>query len=80
MNKKDIIFWIIIVCFISLCIYVIFWTKTETAKCAIDPYRYVMDLFEKANKAEVSCVCTSHGPNSAPGSVYWTKEGFTRIP
>lgn len=59
MNYKDIAFWVMIIIVIALCIYVLFYIKTESYKCIANPYSYSVKLMEKANNADVSCTCNT---------------------
>lgn len=63
-----------IIMVIAMCIYVLYWIETESFECLDDPYVYSIKLLEKANRENVSCVCTA-----GRISVLLTREGFSEI-
>jgi hypothetical protein len=76
-NPRGIAFWVMITIVIALCIYLIFWTKSESFECLSNPYTYSVGLLEKANDAEVSCLCSVNKEDGA--TVLLTKEGFQEV-
>ena len=58
MNKKNLMFWLMIIAIFSLCIYLLFYVKTQSYQCISNPYSYSIKLIEKSNNANASCLCT----------------------
>ena len=66
--------WIIILFMLSLVIILFFSVRklnSEGTKCALDPYSYVVNILEKANKKNITCECYN---NPAGSKVIFTEE------
>lgn len=68
---RDLIFSALVILIIGLCIYLLYYIKTESYQCISNPYSYSMNLLEKANGENIICTC-----NAQSGNFIWTKEGF----
>lgn len=62
---------------IALGIYLVIWMRTESYQCLSNPYTYSIGLLEKANNADVTCICK---PNKKDGlSVILDRNGFRKL-
>jgi hypothetical protein len=77
MNLRNIIAWAIIIGIVGLGIYLLWYINTESFKCMSNPYIYSIKLLEKANNAEVICVCSANKLNAV--SVLLTRNGFENM-
>lgn len=74
MKYKEIVFWILILLIVGLCIYLLYYIKTESYQCMSNPYVYSIKLLEKANEGTVMCSCIS-----PKGSMLLTRDGFKSV-
>lgn len=63
---------------VAMCAYVIKFFKTEGYACLSNPYNYSISLLEKANEAEVSCICTAYKEQGSV-SVLLSSSGFEQV-
>jgi hypothetical protein len=57
MKSKDIAFWVMIIVVIILCIYLMYWVRTESNKCLANPIQYGVRTYSDG----FSCSCSSLG-------------------
>lgn len=61
MNKKDIIFYSLIVIIIILFIYIVWFTKTEGYKCLNSPLVYGVAHISTPKNQDIICTCSNGG-------------------
>lgn len=64
MNIKNFAFWIMMIGIFALGIYLIYFINTQSYQCLANPYTYSMRLLDKANNADVTCICSTNKPNT----------------
>ena len=75
MNIRNLVFWISIIGIIVLGIYLVYYVHSESYQCMNNPSAYAINNLEKANDAEVSCICTAY-KDKGTASVILTRDGF----
>ncbi len=73
-NKKDIAFWIMVFAVIVLCIYLLFYIRSESYECMSNPLIYGVQQY-KTTQGEFMCTCSS--PSTEPIRI--TKEGISPL-
>lgn len=58
MKTKDIVFWSLVLTILILCIYVIYFLKSEGGQCLNSPLVYGVNQYKSSN-GEFTCSCSS---------------------
>ena len=73
-NKKDIVFWLLVLLVVGLCIYFLFFIKSESGQCVISPLTYGVSKYE-SELGEFTCTCSSPGANP----ILVTRDGISQM-
>lgn len=57
-NKRDIAFWLLVILVITLCIYFLFFIKSEAGQCINNPLVYGVSKYT-ATEGEFTCTCSA---------------------
>lgn len=58
MNKKDILFYGMIVVIVVLAIYMVWFTRTESYKCMLSPLVYGVNNLQSTENDSITCTCS----------------------
>jgi len=73
-NKRDIVFWILAVIVLAMCIYFVFFIRSESYQCMSSPLIYGVQQY-KSSEGKFMCTCSS----GFAESILVTSEGISSL-
>lgn len=73
-NKRDIAFWVMVFVVILLCIYILFFIRTESYQCMSNPLVYGVGQYQ-SDTGYFTCSCSSEFTES----ILVTKDGISSL-